>query len=1027
MNKALFLLLLLLLLLLVMPPARAATLPAPQLLDDGERAEAWQVIASDGIDARLSSEAGVLSLDYDFRGHAGYVVLRLPVNLELPPSWAFDLRLRGEGPRNTFEFKLLDPSLENVWWVNRRGFELPAEWLDLRTRGSRFEFAWGPAGGGTSLRRLAAIELAVTAGEGGRGRLQLDRLEFVTLPPPSAEKPVPSARATSAATGHGPELAIDGDAATTWQAGAAGPWRFEVDFGEARELGGVLLRWTADAAAKASRAYEVSGSFDGQNWRRLHRFGAAAGELDAFVAQELELRHLRLDFETPPPGLAELELLPAKLEADRNGLVARLAALSPRGDYPRAFLGETAFWTVAGEDGGRDEALLNEDGALEPWRGAFSLEPFVEQGGRVFSWADSRSRPYLPEGFLPMPAVEIVYENGPVLVVETASMVDGLLVRYRVHNPENVAAEAALLLALRPYQVDPPWQFLSQQGGVTDLRRLAVDEKGAHAEGREVLRLASKPSQLGAQPFEAGSLLSRLRVGKAPEARQLEDPQAMASAFFRFPLRLPPQGKAEVVVAFPWPGHALPATLPDFETVAAAGRAFWEKRLGAVFFDLPPAAGDLASVAKSALGHILIHRDGPAIQPGSRSYERSWIRDGALTSSALLRYGLGDAAEDFLQFFLPYQFENGKVPCCVDGRGSDPVPENDSGGQLLFLAHEIWRFGGDLELLRQSWPRLRRAVFYLDQLRQQRRGPEWQTEEKRVFYGLMPESISHEGYSAKPMHSYWDDFWAHRGFEDAAEMALALGEKEDAALFATWRDEFAVDLLASLERAMANHNIDHLPGCAELGDFDATSSAIALAPGRLGRRLPQEALRKTFERYYREVEGRFSGKKEWDAYTAYELRNAGALLRLGEREKAWQVLSWLLADRRPPGWNQMPEVTFREARAPRFNGDLPHGWVASELLRAVADLFVYENEDGDLEIAAGIPAAWLESGRVAVSGLHTPWGKLELELVQEGSEARLRIRGLRVPPGRAVFVHSPWGERRRLESLPADVFFQRKS
>lgn len=1021
MNKGPLFLLLSVLSLLALP-AKSEEASAPRRLDDGERAAAWQVIASDGIDASLASESGVLTLDYDFRGHAGYVVLRLPVAIELPPRWAFDLRLRGQGPRNSFEFKLLDPSLENVWWVNRRGYSLPAEWLDLRTRSSRFEFAWGPAGGGTP-RRLAAIELAVAAGEGGRGRLQLDHLDFVTLPPPSTSPPAPQAKAASA-EGHAPRLALDGDPATFWKPGMAGPLSFAVDFGEARELGGLLLRWAA--AGKGSRAYEVFGSLDGQTWRRLHTFGAAAGELDAFVAAELELRYLRLDFAAAPPALAELELLPARLGEDRNGLVARLAELSPRGDYPRAFLGETAFWTVAGEDGGRDEALLNEDGALEPWRGAFSLEPFVEIDGRLVSWAESQSRPYLPGGFLPMPAVEIVYDKGPVLVVETASMADGLLVRYRVRNPANVSAELALLLALRPFQVDPPWQFLSQQGGVTELRHLELNARGARVEGREVVRWASAPSQLGAQSFEEGSLISRLRQGEGPEAREVEDPQALASAFFRWPLKVPPQGEAEVVVAFPWPGHELQAELPDFAKVQGASRAFWEKRLGAVRFELPPAAGDLAAVAKSALGHILIHRDGPAIQPGSRSYERSWIRDGALTSSALLRYGLGDAAADFLKFFLPYQFESGKVPCCVDGRGSDPVPENDSGGQLLFLAHEIWRFGGDLELLRQSWPRLRRAVLYQNELRQQRRGPEWQTENKRVFYGLMPESISHEGYSAKPMHSYWDDFWAHRGFEDAAAMALALGEKEDAALFATWRDEFAVELLASLERAMANHNIDYLPGCAELGDFDATSSAIALAPGRLGRRLPQEALRHTFERYYREVEARFSGQKEWDAYTAYELRNAGALLRLGEREKAWQVLSWLLADRRPPGWNQMPEVTFREVRAPRFNGDLPHGWVASELLRAVADLFVYENEDGDLEIAAGIPAAWLESGRVAVSGLYTPWGKLELEMVQEGNEARLRIRGLRVPSGRAVFVHSPWGERRRLENLPADVLFQRK-
>jgi hypothetical protein len=35
----------------------------------------------------------------------------------------------------------------------------------------------------------------------------------------------------------------------------------------------------------------------------------------------------------------------------------------------------------------------------------------------------------------------------------------------------------------------------------------------------------------------------------------------------------------------------------------------------------------------------------------------------------------------------PYQFDNGKVPCCVDDRGSDPVPENDSHGEQTFGDH----------------------------------------------------------------------------------------------------------------------------------------------------------------------------------------------------------------------------------------------------------------------------------------------------------------------------------------------------
>src|SRR3546814_11410148 len=126
------------------------------------------------------------------------------------------------------------------------------------------------------------------------------------------------------------------------------------------------------------------------------------------------------------------------------------------------------------------------------------------------------------------------------------------------------------------------------------------------------------------------------------------------------------------------------------------------------------------------------------------------------------------------------------------------------------------------------------------------------TEENRAlnpaFYGLMPASISHEGYSAKPMHSYWDDFWALRGYKDAVEVAKVLGKDDEARRMAASRDQFRKDLYASIRVATQAHGIDFIPGAAELGDFDPTSTTIALAPGGEQGRLPADLLHHTFER-----------------------------------------------------------------------------------------------------------------------------------------------------------------------------------
>jgi hypothetical protein len=258
------------------------------------------------------------------------------------------------------------------------------------------------------------------------------------------------------------------------------------------------------------------------------------------------------------------------------------------------------------------------------------------------------------------------------------------------------------------------------------------------------------------------------------------------------------------------------------------------------------------------------------------------------------------------------------------------------------------------------------------------------------------------------VHSYWDDFFGLRGYKDSVELAEALGEPEKAAAFARSRDEFSADLHASIRRSIAEHGIDFIPGSADLGDFDATSTTIALAPGGELERLPQAELHATFDRYWQDFTARRAGTKEWDAYTPYELRNVGAFVRLGWRGRAHELLAWFLEHLRPAGWNQWAEVVGRDPRQPRFLGDMPHGWVGSDYIRSLLDLFAYEREsDQSLVVGAGIPEAWLVGGGCSLQALHTRYGVIDIELERRAGavEVRLGTRdGWRRPPGGVVIA-----------------------
>jgi hypothetical protein len=237
------------------------------------------------------------------------------------------------------------------------------------------------------------------------------------------------------------------------------------------------------------------------------------------------------------------------------------------------------------------------------------------------------------------------------------------------------------------------------------------------------------------------------------------------------------------------------------------------------------------------------------------------------------------------------------------------------------------------------------------------------------------------------------------------DIARALGLESEARRLAAHRDEFRRDLDASLHNALAQHRIDYLPASADRGDFDPTSTTIALSVAGAQCALPRSELRETFERYWRESLARRTGRSEWDAYTPYELRNVGAFVRLGWRERASQLLESFLSDRRPAGWNQWAEVVSRDPRQPRFIGDMPHGWVASDFIQATLDLFAYERQaDHALVVAAGLPVAWLDGAGIGIERLRTPYGELTYTVRHDAHRLILALgEGLNAPPGGVVF------------------------
>src|SRR6185436_17211520 len=126
-----------------------------------------------------------------------------------------------------------------------------------------------------------------------------------------------------------------------------------------------------------------------------------------------------------------------------------------------------------------------------------------------------------------------------------------------------------------------------------------------------------------------------------------------------------------------------------------------------------PSAPRIAKTIEAQLRYILLNRDQKAIHPGSRSYERSWIRDGSLTSEALLRLGEYDVVREFIEWYAKAIRDDGYVPCCVSAAGANPVPEHDSHGQFLYLVAEYYRHTGDRALFDRMLPAIHKIVAFI--------------------------------------------------------------------------------------------------------------------------------------------------------------------------------------------------------------------------------------------------------------------------------------------------------------------------
>ena len=786
-----------------------------------------------------------------------------------------------------------------------------------------------------------------------------------------------------------------------------------VDFGHVRSPLGALIEWGDDYGT----VFSTHLSDDGETFREMGRIETGDGGTDSFWWRSTTSRYFRLTVHaaSAPEGAVVEELKLRILNKDRMpiGQLER-AALSARGElYPQSLLGRQVYWTALGEFDQGEQALIDEYGALEPRRGSPQIAPLIRCGGALRGAPGcERIRRTLAAGSLPIAGV-VWSAQGVELKTTAFAHAGQALTEHRLTNRSGEAREGALVLAVRPMQINPYWQH----GGHAVIDAITLDGARLSVNDRVYAAFSREPDSATIADFDGGDVVRLLNAGPRPTDRSLRSASGLVSAACEFSFSLAPGASAAVVVSTPMRDGVEPRADIVFAAARDRVRRAWRKKLGPKRI----VVGDreVNDTIEAQIAFILVNATRFAFKPGPRNYDRTWIRDGSSQALALLWAGLIDEAKRYVLWYAERIYDNGLVPPILDvdgavnrGYGSDI--EFDAQGEFVGVAADVYRVSRDRAFLDAVFEPVVRATRFVEALCARTNalhGPDSR------FHGLVAPSISHEGYS-KPSYSYWDDYFALSAFRNCEYLAREIGDREAAARASAQGEAFAASLARSIRMTAAAMGTNAIPGSADREDFDPPSTAIAFEPCRVDDVLPAELVGATYDRAAQRVAA-ISAPGFKGNYSPYELRNINAFVSLRRFDDAFRLLAQMLDARRPRGWRGWAEVVWGDARAPDYIGDMPHTWIAAEFATAIRRMLAREN-GRTLELFRAVPDAWWDNGGVRLNELPTGFGALSLRARRERSTATVDLTVAGPAPERVTFRY-PGAKRALADGRPCDI------
>ncbi|HLH74659.1 MAG TPA: hypothetical protein VKX96_15330, partial [Chloroflexota bacterium] len=664
----------------------------------------------------------------------------------------------------------------------------------------------------------------------------------------------------------------------------------------------------------------------------------------------------------------------------------------PEAAWPHWFADNQLAWSAIGLDGGGNEGLVATDGTFSPitntlgvnvWlRDDSSGQLYVPRPADVTQSLDGGQRPLITSQWqasgIMITTTVFSASTGPSPIAPTEGAESVVVARVTLRGT-GPARPLTLFLAVRPF---------GPAGGVSPLAQVATTATSIAANGKLVV-VAQQPATmhgaLNETEIDASVLAGQ---NKAPPNDQASSANGLAEGVLGYRLTL--DNGQSITYSFVLPMAAQPPSSAlvdqlsrlDVSRLQEQVSADWQQRLHQV--ELSVGDSDVTNAFYASLAYMLMARQGNQLYSGPLVEHAFWMRDAAYFTTALDQVGQHTLVDTVLRGILASQLPSGRFPPIIEPSGQPREPlktEWDSQGEVIYALVEHARMTHDLGFLRDAYPSIIKAAqFQRDQLATTRTASRQGT----PYYGIFPAGESAEDLLDPTWHHYWDDFWGMAGFQEAADAARQLGHTDDVAWLSQQENLLRQAVLNGVEQMPTSDGLPFIPNGPE--DTHSTAMARSGTPALwpvdvLDPKSP--LVQHTFEAYYQWTikpyggAYRHYGDNDWP-YAGLSL--AHAFYQLGMMDHVWTILQWTFAHQTAPHLYAWAEAVTPTS-ATFASGDMPHSWMAAELIMLVRDMLVREQDNA---IAIGpFPDAWLSAGQhVDLKGMPTALGPVSYSMTR---------------------------------------------